>query len=86
MDNRERTSEPTTTTKGNPPTKKKRKRKKQGNKFLMGMTKWLFILFCFVSSTVVGVAVGYGVLGEGSISEIFDLNMWKHLYQLAFGS
>jgi len=85
MENRERPSETTSEKKEKQPAKKKRKPKKR-NWFFLWISKWAFILLCFVSSVILGLAVGYGVLGEGSIPEIFDLKMWKHIYQLAFGS
>ena len=86
MDKNDRTLEQTTKPSTSKSPKKKKRKRSGGHTFLMFTSKWLFIFFCFVFSVVLGLVVGYSVLGEGAMSDVFDLNTWKHLYELAFGS
>jgi ABC-type Na+ efflux pump permease subunit len=65
---------------------KKKKKRKPGNSLLMFIIKWTFISLCFFSSIIVGLIVGYSVIGEGPTAEVFDIKIWKHLFELAFGS
>lgn len=38
------------------------------------------LLFCFV----LGLAVGYSVLGNSPVEEVFDWATWKHVWDLVF--
>jgi hypothetical protein len=69
--------------------KKVRKRRKPRNPLLdvlLFIFKWVFIFACFAGATVLGLIVGFSVIGEGEASEVLNLDLWKHLYELAFGS
>ncbi|RIE03136.1 DNA-directed RNA polymerase subunit beta [Cohnella faecalis] len=37
-----------------------------------------------VVAIIFGLAVGYSVLGKQPLSDVFDLNTWKHMYDLVF--
>jgi len=48
---------------------------------------WLFIYtfpIVILVSFVLGLAVGYSVLGKASVEEVFDWATWKHVWDLVF--
>ena len=67
-------------------TKPKRKRRtwSAGEKILFFSFKWIFILFCLFISVIAGRVIGYSIIGDGKAGEVFDLRMWKHIYDLVF--
>ncbi len=46
--------------------------------------KLLIIPVLCVAALIVGLAVGYVVLGDKPLSDVFDFNTWKHMYDLVF--
>lgn len=46
--------------------------------------KILIIPVLCVAALIVGLAIGFSVLGDRPVSEVFDLNTWKHMYDLVF--
>jgi cell division protein FtsL len=69
------------------PKKKKRiKRRTAGQKVLFFTAKWMFIIFCLVISVIFGLVVGYSVIGEGNTTDVFDVQTWKHVFDLVFKS
>ena len=46
--------------------------------------KVLIIPVLCIAALVLGLAVGYAVLGGKPVSEVFDVNTWKHMYDLVF--
>lgn len=69
------------------PKQKKTRRKRRTSlteKILFFSAKWLFILFCLFMSVIAGLVFGYSIIGDGKASEVFDLRMWKHIYDLVF--
>nr|WP_273386757.1 DNA-directed RNA polymerase subunit beta [Cohnella zeiphila] len=40
-------------------------------------------VLCIVA-VFVGMAIGYVVLGKRELADVFDLNTWKHMYDLVF--
>jgi len=59
--------------KGSLPDKKNRK-----------LTIWLLIIFSIIS-LIIGMMIGYGVVGEGNALDIFRIDTWSHLFKLVFG-
>ncbi|WP_230986929.1 DNA-directed RNA polymerase subunit beta [Cohnella fermenti] len=52
---------------------------------IVGTTvKILIIPVLCVVALVVGLAIGYVVLGDGELADVFDMNTWKHMYDLVF--
>ncbi|TJY41919.1 DNA-directed RNA polymerase subunit beta [Cohnella pontilimi] len=54
-----------------------------------GRILWLTVKLLVVPALclialVFGLAVGYAVLGGRPVSEVFELNTWKHIYDLVF--
>jgi len=37
-----------------------------------------------VIALILGMAVGYHILGGRPVSEVFELDTWKHMYDLVF--
>lgn len=60
-------------------TKKSRRTRKQGI-----YTKLVLYPFLIFMAMVIGMYVGYAVVGNGNGSEIFNLQTWKHMYDLVF--
>lgn len=48
------------------------------------LARLLLVPFLLFFSLVVGLIIGYAVLGNGPVSEVFDLNTYKHMYDLIF--
>jgi hypothetical protein len=46
--------------------------------------KLLIIPVLCVMALILGLAVGYTVLGDKPVSEVFDIHTWKHMYDLVF--
>lgn len=46
--------------------------------------KILIIPIVCVAALIVGLAVGYVVLGDKPLSDVFDAGTWKHMYDLVF--
>lgn len=46
--------------------------------------KLLIIPVLCVMALILGLAVGYAVLGGKPVSEVFEVNTWKHMYDLVF--
>jgi len=42
----------------------------------------IIVLALIVMSTTIGAAVGYGVLGDGKVFDIFDMSTWTHTIDL----
>lgn len=62
---------------------KKRKSKSFG-KFKYTILKWLLIVTCLFLSIILGLMVGYSVLGDGSPLDVLKIETWKHIYDLVF--
>jgi cytoskeletal protein RodZ len=65
--------------------KAKKKRPKRPKSISL-LVKWSIILVCLFVAGVGGLIVGYSVVGDGPASEVLSLKIWKHIYDLAFGS
>ncbi len=46
--------------------------------------KILIIPVLCLLALVTGLAVGYTMLGDRPLSEVFDISTWKHMYDLVF--
>lgn len=46
--------------------------------------KILIIPIVCIAALIVGLAIGYVVLGDKPVSEVFDARTWKHMYDLVF--
>jgi hypothetical protein len=67
-----------------PKPKKRKKKVTGGQKVIFFISKWLFILICLLFSVILGLVVGYSVIGDGETVEVFDLRTWKHVFDLVF--
>ncbi|MFC4599716.1 DNA-directed RNA polymerase subunit beta [Cohnella hongkongensis] len=46
--------------------------------------KLLIIPVLCIAALIVGLAIGFSVLGDRPVSEVFDIKTWKHMYDLVF--
>ena len=46
--------------------------------------KVLMIPVLCVVALMAGMAIGYVVLGKRELADVFDMNTWKHMYDLVF--
>lgn len=64
-----------------------------GAKKKKGSTLWgalkakpaITISLLFVLALFLGLITGYGIIGGGSILDVFNLDTWTHVYKLVFG-
>ncbi|WP_257348135.1 DNA-directed RNA polymerase subunit beta [Pseudalkalibacillus decolorationis] len=42
----------------------------------------ILVLFLFVACLAMGLAVGYGVIGDGNMMDVFDKETWTHIIDL----
>jgi hypothetical protein len=48
--------------------------------------KIMIIPVLCIAALIVGLAVGYVILGNKPLSDVFDANTWKHMYDLVFAA
>lgn len=46
--------------------------------------KMLIIPVVCIAALILGLAIGYVVLGDRPLSEVFDTGTWKHMFDLVF--
>lgn len=61
-----------------------KERVRSGNRWPIVLAKVMLIPFLLFFSLVVGLMIGYGVIGGKPMSEVFDLGTYKHMYDLLF--
>lgn len=67
------------------------KKKPLGRRMLRLFVKIVWFPALITFALVIGLMVGYGVLGakeveqDLSVSDVFDIELWKHLYNLIYG-
>ncbi|MEI3611974.1 DNA-directed RNA polymerase subunit beta [Pseudogracilibacillus sp. SO30301A] len=42
----------------------------------------IVVLILFVLCLIIGVIVGYGVIGDGNLTEALDLQTWQHILDI----
>lgn len=58
---------------------------KRRQKPLAGViAKLMLIPFLLLLSLIIGLAIGYSVIGKQPVSEVFSLQTYKHMYDLIF--
>jgi hypothetical protein len=67
------------------PSGKQVKRRKKRNPWLR-LLRWIFVPMLLFWSIVAGLYVGYTVLGHQPKGEVFQLETWKHMYDLVFSN
>ncbi|UYZ13940.1 MULTISPECIES: DNA-directed RNA polymerase subunit beta [Brevibacillus] len=63
---------------------REREQLRGGQAWPFRLAKILLIPFLMFFSLVIGLVIGYSVLGHKPASEVFDLNTYKHMYDLIF--
>ncbi len=52
----------------------------------MKTLQFMLVIVGFAAALVIGMAVGYSVLGHGSISDVLYPETWAHIFQLVYAS
>ncbi|WP_126428822.1 DNA-directed RNA polymerase subunit beta [Brevibacillus marinus] len=60
------------------------KKRGKANRQLVWLTRVLVVPGLLFLSLVVGLMIGYSVLGDRPVSEVFDLRTYKHMFDLIF--
>ncbi|MBO8165424.1 MAG: DNA-directed RNA polymerase subunit beta [Brevibacillus sp.] len=58
--------------------------KGRANRRGLFLANLLIVPFLLFLSLLVGLMIGYSVIGDRPVSEVFDLNTYKHMYDLIF--
>lgn len=67
-----------------PPVRKKRSAGRLLWQIIWTTIKVLIVPVLCVIALIVGLAIGYVVLGKGELADVFDMNTWRHMYDLVF--
>jgi|GEM_PF-577198 len=65
-------------------TSAKQKQKKTGKPWVNVLVRMLFVPFLLFISLLIGLLIGYSVIGDKPVSQVFDLDTYKHMYDLIF--
>ena len=63
---------------------KQHERARRGSRWPFVVAKVMLVPFLLFFSLVAGLMIGYGVVGDKPVSEVFDLGTYKHMYDLLF--
>jgi len=66
------------------PTPRKRSVARTIGRIVWTTVKVFIIPVLCVMALILGMAVGYHLLGSRPVSEVFELDTWKHMYDLVF--
>ncbi|NGQ95585.1 DNA-directed RNA polymerase subunit beta [Brevibacillus sp. SYP-B805] len=64
--------------------KEQAKPRRAGKPWLRLLSKLLLVPFLLFFSLVIGLIIGYSVIGKLPVAEVFDFNTYKHMYDLIF--
>jgi len=62
----------------------KQQEKAKSKTWIRSLSKLLFVPLLLFFSLVAGLMIGYGFLGKQPITEVFNVNTYKHMYDLIF--
>ncbi|KPV60511.1 hypothetical protein QJ48_05190 [Paenibacillus sp. A3] len=57
---------------------------KRWKKAVLTFLKWTWIPFTSILALLVGLAIGYVYIGKQDLQEVFNLNTWRHVFDLIF--
>ncbi|WP_400162283.1 DNA-directed RNA polymerase subunit beta [Brevibacillus sp. TJ4] len=63
---------------------KQSERVRSGKRWPFVLAKVMLVPILVFFSLVAGLMIGYGVVGDKPMSEVFDLATYKHMYDLLF--
>ncbi|MBP2117838.1 DNA-directed RNA polymerase subunit beta [Cohnella lubricantis] len=67
-----------------PPVRKNRSAGRLTGQIIWTFIKILIIPILCVAALILGMAIGYVVLGKGELADVFDMHTWRHMYDLVF--
>ncbi|MEX2415920.1 MAG: DNA-directed RNA polymerase subunit beta [Paenibacillaceae bacterium] len=53
-------------------------------RIILSILRFLLIPALCVVALFVGLTIGYATIGGGEASDVFQIDTWKHLYNLVF--
>lgn len=59
-------------------------RMRRWQKIILGIIRWTWIPVTCAAALEAGLAIGYVYIGKQSASDIFNLETWRHVYDLIF--
>ncbi len=62
----------------------KQKSKQTGKPWVNVLARIMLVPFLLFISLVIGLMIGYSVIGDLPVSQVFDLETYKHMYDLIF--
>ncbi|HBZ81802.1 MULTISPECIES: DNA-directed RNA polymerase subunit beta [Brevibacillus] len=65
---------------------KPRERERSGRNWRVTIAKIVLVPILLFFSLVIGLAIGYGVVGHKPTAEVFDLGTYKHMWDLLFAN
>jgi hypothetical protein len=63
---------------------KTKERVRSGKRWPIIVAKVMLVPILLFFSLVIGLMIGYGVVGDKPVSEVFDLGTYKHMWDLMF--
>jgi hypothetical protein len=60
------------------------KPKRANRSWIHVLARLLLVPFLLFLSLMIGLMIGYSVIGKQPVSEVFDINTYKHMYDLIF--
>ncbi|EJL46570.1 hypothetical protein BAG01nite_25380 [Brevibacillus agri] len=64
--------------------KKPKERERSGRNWRVTVAKIVLVPLLLFFSLVIGLVIGYGVVGHKPTAEVFDLGTYKHMWDLLF--
>ncbi|WP_028550981.1 DNA-directed RNA polymerase subunit beta [Paenibacillus sp. UNC451MF] len=64
--------------------KKRIKSSKKWKRVVFSIGKWLSIPFLCVVALSIGLVLGYVYVGKRPMDEVYEIDTWRHLYDLVF--
>ncbi|GEB31342.1 MULTISPECIES: DNA-directed RNA polymerase subunit beta [Brevibacillus] len=65
---------------------KPRERERSGRNWRVTIAKIVLVPILLFFSLVIGLTIGYGVVGHKPTAEVFDLGTYKHMWDLLFAN
>jgi hypothetical protein len=67
-----------------PPAPKKKSAKKRKRRRIFVILQWVGIPLLCIAALGVGLVIGYVYIGKRPMDEVYEIDTWRHLYDLVF--
>ncbi|WP_235941522.1 DNA-directed RNA polymerase subunit beta [Paenibacillus puerhi] len=55
-------------------------------KVIKAIIRWTWIPIASLAALFIGLSIGYVYIGKQPLDEVFELNTWRHLFDLIFAN